>query len=179
MQPNLETVFEHAPDGTLPLTEGFLQLHPGYWAAIVLVVLAAVFAAKIQAIDRRLPAILAPAILLVVTCIGAFQLHHERYDNWMDQQVKPYIDSLPPQELEIVAVKRDGDRYTVEFSDAGGERESLTGRYTVHYSLPDNEVPYVSVRHLMDPLPHGVNPGYYNPVLYLPQQLAPEPEAIR
>jgi len=177
MQPNLETVFEHAPDGAFSLKEGLLQLHPGYWAAIVFLVMAAVIGARIEVIDRRLPAILAPVLFLIVTCISALQLHRERYDNWMDQQVKPYIDSLPRKELEIVAVKRDGDRFTVEFSDAYGERESLTGRYTVHYSLPDNDVPYVSVRHLPDPLPHGVSAGYYNPVLYLPQHL--EPEAIR
>ncbi len=130
MQPNLETVFEHAHGVSFSLEDGFSHMPPVLWAAIVLVVCALAIAGRSRIIDRGLCIVAVPVVLVLFSFISAFQLHAQRYEQWMDRQVKPFIASLPREELALTGLERNGDRYTARFRNEYGEQETITGPHS-------------------------------------------------
>ncbi|WP_442637861.1 hypothetical protein [Rossellomorea marisflavi] len=106
---------------------------------------------------------------------------------WNKEVATPYIESLPVEKRNVVYIKIDpeltseteGSFYyttskTVErtpltFSFKENGLTTLTNWYETHMELTDEEKPYVTYQYVPKKLGEGVEKGFYNVKLYLPE----------
>ncbi|MFF2532335.1 hypothetical protein ACFVS2_25835 [Brevibacillus sp. NPDC058079] len=113
--------------------------------------------------------------------------HVQDVERWKKTVVKPYIDSLPKEKKDIVFIKIEsqlatesgGNRWyidssevkltplTVSFKDE--DITTLTSWYNASMKLTNEEKPYIEYQKVPRYLGHGVDAGYYNVKVHLPE----------
>ncbi|MFF2532336.1 hypothetical protein ACFVS2_25840 [Brevibacillus sp. NPDC058079] len=135
--------------------------------------------------------VIVPISLLAVfgDIFQTYQLneYHKSVAQWKREVVNPYIESLPKEKKEIVFLKietelstelKDNRWYTyssevqqtpltVSFKDKG--ITTLTNWYDASMELTNERKPYIEYQKVPEDLGHGMDKGFYNVRIYLPE----------
>lgn len=122
--------------------------------------------------------------IVLFGAMESFEKTEENVEAWKKDTVKPYINSLPVEKREAVYIKIDPEierkpgaytsenknkrtPLTVTFKDKG--LTTQTNWMDAHMELTKEEEPYVTYQYLEGSLGNGVDKGYYNLKVYLPE----------
>ncbi|WP_102273715.1 hypothetical protein [Cytobacillus massiliigabonensis] len=122
----------------------------------------------------------------------------DQVNEWRSEVAQEYIETLPSstKELEEVTIKSEMlNKYTrnwwqIKYTDYGNEiinpaeisfdedNEAVTkeGMFEVVIDLENDEQSYMEYQYLTEDLGHGVNEGYYNIVIHVPEDFTFEEE---